>query len=486
MKIKIIVILLMGLIASSCKDFLEEKPLSLVTAENFYNTDKDLEQAVNAVYSHINFQWRENMIIYGDLFGDDITSGPVAENAWELVAFDNFTFDAFNGRVRGTWEEYYKSIDNANVVIEKAPLASAAQAVIKQRVVAEAYFLRAYSYYCLVRLFGEVPLKTESTKGLANLTPAKNTVSEIYAQIVSDLQVAAGETGENPGLPLIYEGANNGRVTLGAAHTLLAEVQLTNKDWASAAAYAKKVIDGNRYALFTTYEEAFLYTNKFKGNTAPNGEAIWEAQFNQDVDPGNPLTRWIYPRSGVQGFNWGGVGNYVVPPDTYDNYDDNDERKNHIFPDSYTNDQGQPVTFNQPTDAEFYAIKWTREGQPTAVWGWDANNQPILRYADALLIYAEAANELSGPTSEAYVAINAVRIRAELPALAGLNKDSFREAVYEERRHEFLLEGKRHFDLVRTGRFVSALTSIGINVSAADERLPIPQSEIDLNPKLAE
>ncbi len=485
MKAKYIV-LMAGLSLCACKDFLEEVPTAQITSTNFYRTDKDMVEAVNSVYAQITTSWQERLHMFGDLRADHIKVGPQASNAARLLPFDLFTYDNLNSDILNTWSNLYTAVNNANVVIANVPQAPAATEAIKNRVVAEARFLRAYAYYNLVRLWGAVPLKLTPTDGPDNLNIPKNTEEEIYAAIIADLQYAAGETTENPGLPVIYSGADNGRVTLGAANALLAEVYLTRKDWAKAAEYAEKVISSRRYALWPDYTDVFLTANKFAANTAPNGEAVFEIQFQHDAAVPSFIIRWTGPRDVLfQGLNLGrgGFGSYAATPQAYNMFSPQDARREAIFPETYLNQNGVATRLNTDPN-NYYMMKYRLTGQ-NAPFGNSGNNWPVLRLADVLLIYAEALNEQGGGNENAFRAINRIKVRARLPELpTGLSQEAFRDSVYAERGRELLLEGDRFFDLVRTNRLVTEMAEAGINVTEDRKFLPIPQSELDLNPNL--
>ncbi len=488
-------LLLLLLTLGSCQDFLVERPTALIVGNQFYNTDRDLTEAVNSVYGQISANYQERVPAINELRSDLVRFGPQGDNAAAWQPYDLFTFNDLDGNLLTAWSTFYTAINNANAVIANAPSAAGASALIRNRTLAEAHFLRAFTYYNLVRMWGPVPLLLTPTAGLNNLQPTKSTEEQIYTAIIADLQYAAGETAQNPGLPLIYGGADNGRVTVGAANALLAEVYLTRRNWAKAAEYAQKVIASNRYALWPTYSQAFLFANKYAANSAPNGETIYDIQFNQDAGVPSIIVRWTPPRGvilqGIAGRE--GLGRYTVPPRGFRLFSSGDDRRNAIFPPTVVNNQGQTIPYTPfrgpagtgaPDTVNYYTLKYTLVGQ-NAPFANSANNWPILRLADVFLIQAEAINEAAGPTADAYAAINRVRNRARIPNLtAGLSQAAFRDSLYVERARELFLEGDRWFDLVRTNRLVSEMARAGVTVTDAQRFLPIPQSEVDLNPNL--
>jgi hypothetical protein len=488
------VFLLGLLLLSGCRDYLVENPTALIVANRFYNTDRDLIEAANSVYGQLASNYQERIPGILELRSDYVQWGPQGDNAAVWQPWELYTYNNLDGNLLTAWSLYYTAINNANALIANAPQA-AASPQIRNRTLAEAHFLRAFTYYNLVRLWGSVPLLLTPTSGLNELQPVKRSEDDIYAAIIADLQYAAGETGQNPGLPVSYTGVDNGRATIGAAHALLAEVYLTRRNWVQAAAYAKKVMDSGRYALWPAYNDAFLFANKYASNSAPNGESVFEIQLNHDAAVPSFIMRWTVPRGVIlQGIaTREGLGRFTVHPRGFRLFSAQDDRRAAIFPSTILNSQGRSIPYtpfrgsagtSAPDTNNYYTLKYKLTGQ-NAPNANSSNNWPILRYADVLLIFAEAANEAGGPTPEAYAALNQIRTRARLPNLAaGLSQAAFREAVYEERARELFLEGDRYFDLLRTNRLASELARLGITIRDDQRLLPIPQSEKDLNPNL--
>ncbi|MDN5213249.1 RagB/SusD family nutrient uptake outer membrane protein [Fulvivirgaceae bacterium BMA12] len=495
MKAKLIIlyILIGGIIASCGEDFLEEDPKSFLVAENFYETENHAIQAINAVYANISTfgTYRLNFIHYNEMRSDLVTLGPdpvsgVADAARE---FEEFTLNSETGVLAQTWRDVYQGINNANLVITKIPNSNSLNDAFKDDILSQAYFLRGVYYFDLVRLFGEVPVITEPTEGASNRDLERNPVSEVYDLILSDLKYAAGEgSNTQDGLPASWTGADNGRVTLGAAHGLLARVYLTLGSWQEAADYAQKVIESGNYSLFANFRNNFDYEYKY----TPGGEIVFEVNFHNDIDPGIQITRLISP-TGARLFNTNlaGRGIFVGSQKAWDLFNEpGDIRREQTFLYEYfdtgTNEQ---VTLDI-TQAPYYILKFNIESQSNVVptpWGWSANNWPVIRYSGVLLMYAEALNEL-GRTGEAFTYINQVRERARIdkndpahvPDLVGLSQDQLRQEIYDERVRELFFEGHTFNDYVRTGRF----TQLGL-----DEKfryLPIPQRERDLNENLSQ
>jgi len=321
-------------------------------------------------------------------------------------------------------------------------------------------------YFNLVRLWGAVPLVLHDATSvdITSLKTNQSTVAQVYQQIIADLTEA-----EN--LPATYTGADIGRATAGAAKSLLVKVYLTQKDWANTILKAKEVMNGGYgYALFANYADVF---NK----SAKNGkEHIFSAQFEANSGTGNTST--------LMGASFTGFAGKVpadLPADigVYNIFGAGDTRKAVTFYKTFTN----PATGTTYTFASNYFRKYV-DSTELSTPAQSGINFPILRYADVLLMYAEAVNETSGPTADAYNAINLVRNRANIGDLTpGLTQSAFRDALYLERRKEFVQEAQRWFDLVRTGRLVEAVSKVAAKtgVSTKNYLFPIPQSEISIN-----
>ena len=495
MKAKLLVfyILILGVVTSCGEDFLEEDLKSFLVAENFYESEDHATQAVNAVYANISSfgTYRQHFLHYNEMRSDLITIGPDPAGgvAGPARQFDDFTMNSETRVLEQTWRDIYQGINNANLVITRIPNSASIREAFKDDVLSQAHFLRAVYYFDLVRLFGEVPLITTPTEGGSNRELIRNPVQEVYDLIISDLKYAAGEgTNNQDGLPASWTSADNGRVTLGAAHGLLARVYLTLGNWQETANYALKVIESGNYSLFDNFRNNFDYEFKY----TPGGEIVFEVNFHNDIDPGIQISRLLSPtRARLFNTNRPGQGIFVGNQKAWDTFDEpGDIRREQTFLFQYF-DTGleQDVTLDI-TQAPYYIFKFNIESQVNEVptpWGWSANNWPVIRYSGVLLMYAEALNEL-GRTDEAFTYINQVRERARIdkgdpthvPDLAGMGQDQLRQEIYDERVRELFFEGHTFNDYIRTGRF----SELGL-----DEKfryLPIPQRELDLNESLVQ
>jgi hypothetical protein len=471
-----------ALLAFSCNK-LTEQPSSVIESSKFYQTSADAIAAVNAVYSTLNSDPAGDFPIYGRNLNllicngsDEQVYSPSNTNP-DVRALGTATYVASNDRVKKNWQQHYYGISRANVAIDHIP-AIPFDTVLQQRLVREARFIRALLYFNLVRLHGDVPLVLHDPNSVDvnELKIARSPKDSVYAQIIADLQDAVN-------LPKRYTGADIGRATSGAAHALLAKVYVTRRQWPAALAELQELINGGYgYDLFTNYADVFQQATK-------NGkEHIFSVQFGTNLGAKNSTQSLS---SG--NFNSFNVAVYPgdIPADSalYQLFSAADTRRQvTFFTTQYNAATGQTINFGAPRFAKFidYSIS------PLTNQAISGINFPVIRFADILLLYAEVLNELNGgPTAEAYAALNRVRTRAGIPGLAAtLDQAAFREAVFLERRKEFIQEAQRWFDLSRRGGtyLYDALKKLPAKTGAAvkDTLYPIPQSEIDLNSKLTQ
>lgn len=512
-KIHLSVMAVLTLTITSCKEFLTESPESIISEEQFYKTQTDAVNAINAIYWLLN---APGQTPYNTLFntgmnfaGDDEDPGPGAFNA-DVRSLAVLSHSTGNLRVYEIWQQHYAAIKRANVALEKIPTIDF-DTKLKARLIGEAKFLRALYYFNLVRLYGDVPLITEYQKYItaADYAVERTASAQVYAQIEKDLTEAA------EALPASYSSPDVGRATQGAAKALLAKVYLTkaslplniNSHYQDAVKKAEEVLsaaDGGTgtygYNLFSNYADVFLPTSK-------NGvEHIFSAQFKSgSLSQGNGQnSRSILTAvPGLVGSYADMVRFYTKGNDKYFSvyklYNNNDKRKRVTF----------VTNFVSPTNGRKYALPITNPAFPndstpffnktwdpasTATTSESAANVAIIRYAELLLIHAEAENEANGPTAKAYKSLNRVRNRAGLANLTpNLTKNQFRDSLYLDRRLELVFEYQRWFDLIRqkdgngNSTFVKNLQTAGKTNATDKHRLyPIPQSEIDNNPKLTQ
>lgn len=473
---KISILSLLILFTISACNSLDEDPKAFIASNNFYKTTEDAEAAVIAVHNAINSTthtlYNRLIQISTEMATDDYEAGPRARNA-HVRALSNLTHDASNDRMLELWRQSYDGINRANIAIDNISNNPNLNSQKDKDLINEAKFLRAVLYFNLVRWFGDVPIVLHETTNLSStvLNVSNAPESEVYAQIETDLTDAE----KLPVVPQI-----KGRPTAGAAKSILSKVYLTQKKWQKAAEKSKEVIDSKVYDLFEDFADVFNVATK-------NGkEHIFSAQFKGLTNwNGNMLASTSAPTS-VPGIAGDQADALHTAGGLFESFAETDKRKYVTF----------AVKYVSPTDGKTYTTtphfyKYFDLATPASP-GQSSKNTPIIRFAEVLLIYAEAANEYqNGPTAAAYEAIDRVRGRAGIPLLSvispTLSKDDFREAVFNERRKELVFEYQRWFDLARRGPdyFVARLKAAG-KTSAQPKHVhfPIPQRELDLNPNL--
>ncbi len=477
------------IIGAGCESFLDEKDLSNFNTDNYFTQPAHAESIVNATYQslypiHTGQSWLITELRTGAANSTFSANGGFPS----FLIVRNLDMSADHPSVENIWDSHYLGIGNANMAILRIPGITMDEAQ-KARLLGEVRFLRAYYYFNLVRIFGGVPLITLPVDlSSPELNPSRASVEAIYELIVEDLMVA-----EAAGLPF---NDDNGRVTTGAVKSLLADVYLTMAGYPLqlgaayyelARAKAKEVIDAQEYTLFDSYDD---FRNKSNDNT---GEYIFMVQFDELEQPSNALQFGLPPfklgvsaYSSEQGFSFA-QREFV---ESYETGDIRAEEKMFFFT-KYTSESNRSDTIEF---GNFYNYKFFDENAHlnTAQSGL---NWQVIRYADVLLDYAEASNELSGPTAEVYETVNQIKRRAGIPELAGLDQSQFREALWEERWHEQYFEGEIWFDMVRTRKafdFVNGQFNDYVGHAFVDGKVlgekhllfPIPTPEIRNNPNL--
>lgn len=476
-KIAILTFSLLSCIAiTSCQDLLTENPKSFLTPENFPTTEKDAIAATNAVYSRLFSSPRE--LYFAFVPSDEAFQG--YHNKRPLTYFAGL--NGLDEDTNSLWQEAYAGISRANTVIDYVPLVVMNETTQK-RLVGEAKFLRAYYYFGLVRKYGPVPIVSKALTSAADFEGVtRNPVSEVYKLIKQDLLESKMV------LPDSYPSAEIGRATKWAAIGTLAKVYLTLEEWGDAIKQCDEIISSGKFNLIADYNKLFLVENEHKLFPNKNGalvnENIWDVQYAVDERP-NTITQQTGSRDKTIGGNkaiYGGFEN-MIPPNTFFTLFEKGDKRLAI---SYiTTVNGRVLQSTTTPGAGPISGKYHNLASGLPIPANSGNNLYVLRYADVLLMRAEAENELIGP-SNAYSFINLVRERAGIPALAGLNKESFRIAIRKERATELSFEGHRRYDLLRWGIFVETIknsTSPFLKDPAAaiqdyHKLLPVPFNEI--------
>ncbi len=476
---------------AGCKKFLDRKPLSGVL------DDYGIEQQTMGLYRITRDYVAFNSLPWLDFHSirdDDATKGSSATDGAEIVAeFETFQYTKDDWATNEYWNNNFLLINNCNNIMETAELAGLADELSKRNV-GEAKFFRAYCYFNLVRAYGEVPLFTTYNATPQDAVKAKSPVDEIYAVIEKDLQDAAAA------LPLNWSTAAGngfpGRLTSGAANTLLAQVYMFRSNWAGALAACNTVIGSMQYSL-VPFQEIW---KDGPGGVGKNGpESIYEIQAHVGAggspDYGAPYAQSQNPRIIDGGppqwdLGWG----WNAPSDKLEaDWNDTDPRKSKTIlysgqPDGGAAAGGYGLTLPAyPTvlTQKFWNKKVYADPAQRAITGKQATwiNHRVLRYADVILMKAEAENELGNGTVAADM-LELIRERARagnagaLPPIAFANQDQMRTAIRNERRWEFAMEGLRFYDLVRWNQAEAVLGPLGY--TGRCKYYPIPQKAIDL------
>ncbi|MCU0451650.1 MAG: RagB/SusD family nutrient uptake outer membrane protein [Bernardetiaceae bacterium] len=477
MKIKIFIAALALFGSTACnQSFLDQVPLSQRSEANFYQTTADFNNAVIGLYATLR-----NGGLYGPGNGSLFSMSEISTDNTDLgttrvplliglFEIDDYLVTISNTVVTSCWIGHYQGVARTNAILDRLPTANVPQAS-KDRFEGEAKFMRALFYFNLVRFFGDVQLVTKEITSPygANDLP-RSLAAQVYELILSDLRAAEEK------LPATIPAGEAGRASRWAAKTLLGKVLLTQRQFAPAAAKLKEVIDARAHDLLPSYAAVFAHTTSFVANR----EVIFAVQnlSGQIGQGGNMWSEWAPFNAGIPLLGvGGGTGNGFNRPtaDMERAYEPGDLRKEASMLTSYRNAAGAVVSAN-------YVVKFRQQG---ALAGDSDVDFPILRYADVLLMYAEAMNE-TGQTAEAATLLNQVRRRAGLADLTSLGQAEMRLALEQERRVELAFENHRWFDLVRTERFLPVLNGKGLRAQAFHRFYPIPQREIDLNRALTQ
>lgn len=487
---------------TSCN--LDEPTYAKTTSKNFYKTQSQVEEALTGAYLQLRTTWNEyalNFYFVGDCSTDDALKGSSDGDRAEVMELQNFTVYTTNGEVGRRWEILYRLINRCNEVIAYAPTATGDKTLLK-RYENEAKALRAFGYYSLVTTFGGVPLLTQPMTPTEILKVPRASKEDIYAQIIQNLTDASELPAKKE-----YSETEQYHATRGFAKTMLAKTYMFLGDYVNAEKVLHDIVevDGD-YALLPDYgmnwrkeyenssESVFELPNKIQDKSIATGTNVPHFFTSRDV-------------TGYQGY-----GFHVPTTDLFNAFDKDDPRQTYVFTrtgDRYIGD-AQPQD-NHQSATGFHDYKMTvptADKQGYDVWMISYNIR-MIRYADVLLLYAEALNE-NGKPQEALHYLNMIRQRARntspmdprkdmqayvppttsasLPDITTTNKDELRRAIWHERRVELAMEGWRRDDLMRQHRFGEVMRAYAAKYNVQKGRafddnrdylLPIPQGEID-------
>lgn len=475
--------ILSGLIflASSCSKRFTDSSAALVgqpDAKNFWETADGAAAGRAVISMYANLRSWNNIafaaIAVENTGSDDAEKGSTPNDATFFNQYDKFTLDPAEGQLNGFWTAQYQNINYANQVIDNVPNINM-DAGLKARYIAEAKFVRAFSYFRLLRAFGNIPLVMKLPTTPVELNPVQAKPAEVWSAIEKDLTDAAAS------LPPSYGSSDAGRATKGAALALHAKVAMYQNKWADVQNLTKQVMNQGVYSLFPDFYAMFRIANE----NCP--ESVFEIQCNY-LAGNSTLSNSQY--SQVQGNRDAGAGwGFNVPTqDLVNAFEPGDPRllftvmmagtttpSGDVVPAASA---GAPTRYNMKTYVPFVVAKATNQGAD--------QNYRFLRYSDVLLMNAEANAQL-GSSAEALASLELVRDRARkqsanpattLPKVTTTDKTALLAAIWHERRVELAMENDRYFDVIRQGRAATIFGPLGWQ-AGKNEYWPIPQIQID-------
>ncbi|MDR6784478.1 hypothetical protein ABIE26_002133 [Pedobacter africanus] len=504
--------LMLALVLASCKkSFIELSPEDSYSPETFYKTEAQFRQAVIAAYVPLRDLMNQDFYV-SEMRSDNTHYQPYPSNRGTAYLFkeniDDFMDGPTNANTNTVYFACYSGISKANIVIERLKEADIPEAA-RNDIEGQARFLRAFNYFKLVRLFAGVPLYLKEVKKADDAFLPRSTVEEVYTQITTDVKEAITKLAAPAKFP------QSGQATKGAATMLYAEVLMTQKKFAEAETVLSTMA-AMGYGLQTNYADAFLPANK------NSKESVFEVQYLEGTALGTAPSNFIYqflPRTTTTTLitgtatNNSATGGWNTPSkDMIDAYEAGDSRKDAsiaVAEGTYNGSDLLVVSANKsilnyvPAAGKIgipYIKKYLHTPHPAP--NNTNDNWPIYRYADALLLLAEALNE-NGKSGLALAPLNTVRARAfgnTTHNITTTDPAALRDIIAHERRVELAFENHRWHDLVRTGKAVQVMTAHGAqmkqlynylspasyNITPAKLLYPIPQSEREINPELTQ
>jgi len=474
------------LIPVGCEDILEEKPKNIISDVTYYNNTAEFNAAVNGIFNAIHGSWgsfdfnAHLLLCSGD---EAITSRPTAP---ELTCYSEFKATPTANHLSPVWNALYSAINLSNTLIDRAQKATTQlTSAEKPRFEAQGRFARAFSYFWLVRWFGEIPVVTLENVNNPKDIP-QSSVADIYSLILEDLTFAEAN------LPPSWPTGEEARPTSGAAKALLAQVYIQMTGWplndvskyALAKTKAKEIMDLNRYDLENNMADAFNVDKKYTTK---------ELIFFINSNGVNTVTHYHQAQRPNEEGGWSDV---TAEPRFFYTFPEG-PRKDFTYWTVFV-DANQTHWENSGTH-QVYIGKFRDAGRggrrnDKVLNGNGETAWPIARYAEILLIYAEASVKADGVVSaEALEAVNKIRRRAggydqnvypDLPA--SITPDDFFEAVIAERSYELCFECHRWFDLLRLDRIYEVNKDVFPNMPPDYKYLPKPSTEMDLLPNLTQ
>lgn len=487
---RIAVISFAFMIFAGCESFLAEEPRDVLSPESFFNSDKEVRQAINGVYAPLY-----NGSLYGSygikrfyMYGADVIE-PSREGGGSLNDINNYTLSVSrDAGARGAWEELYSIVQNANLILSRISENENISEEGRDQFMGETLFLRSFAYYHLTNMFGDVPYYRDNMTVEESQDLERTDKTQIRNDLIQDLEQAESL------LPSSYSDSELGRPTKWAAATLMSKIYLIQEEWQEARDKAVEIINNSPHRLLDDYADVFDPDNEF------NDEVIWSIVFVKDINP-TITTDLFTPRlrdepadaserealgealaARNEGFT--GYGLAVAKCGFVDEFPEDDLRRSSNI---VTNYLGFELNYS-------YMPKMWNLDQVNSPRQNHGENYIIFRLADVYLMAAEAENELNGPAG-AYQYINRVRERAYEPdqPLSGLSQQEFTDALVAEHRWELAGEGHRRFFLIRKGVLEERIQNTRHcaynpkeNFQPHHTLFPIPEEEIELNPNLTQ
>ena len=483
LKYNLIAIALLGFSFSSCSDFLEQNPQTDLSENDFYKTADDILSTVNGVYSSLQEgDIYGNWYVFGEIPSDN-TRNQLSGSVTTQNEFDQFYIDTQNSMIANFWKAAYKVINRTNAVLGRID-GLEINTELANRYKLECKFIRALMYFNLVRVYGDVPLVLKEISISESYDILREPKENVYNQIIADLKEAQD-------LPVSYSTAEDGRATQGAAKALLANVYMTLHKYAEAETILAEIINSGRYSLLENTPGSLNidgYKNVFSPVNHNSKEGIFEIQFLKGGygEGSNYANNFAPENSGTNVVAVGGTGGNNIPEmDIYNAYEEGDLRRDFSMSLGYYDNRKNNEWVESRYVCKFMDVPYQNNDA--------SNNYPVIRYADVILMYAEALNQ-NGKTAEACKYLNMTRRRGfgyqtteTSPVdLQTTDKAQFALMVEQERRVELAFENHRWFDLIRTGRAVEVMRSKGFSLNETNLICPIPQKQIDVNPKLTQ
>ncbi len=485
---KILILSLIAWFLFGCSKFLDEDMQGIYTSNTFFSTDDHAWLALTAAYQPMAFSSiHNNLWVFGDVTSDDAIKGGNPGDQSEIEFIEQFTYTRDNGFLLNIWRRYYEGISRANDVIHR--LGTGVSQNVREQAIAEAQFLRAYYYFNLVNIFGEIPLKLAPAYSTAELHVGVSAVETIFTQIEQDLLDAIEK--------LPSSASQAGRANKAAAYGLLAKTYLYQNKYSDCLDAIEMLEVNGSFSLVNNY------SHNFRSGMQNNSETVFAIQHLTGQEPfaGNVLNQWFAPQHENGYFFNAPTQDFV---DAFEKTDDDivDPRLDYTLA-----REGSTWLNGEPYDPAWSPTGYTLKKHvqpldeiPTGLKGDGNLNYIYMRYADVLLMKAEALNELNR-TAEALEPINQVRKRARecylydehleghgsippglLPEIETTNQNQLRQIIRNERRVELGFEFHRFFDLMRYGK-IYAEEKLSETSFVFDQHryFPIPQNEVDIN-----